>query len=184
MSEDSSSFYSNNVGKWAIFELWEFASLERDYLRIEKELKAVFAVEDIFIPIKINKVASKEIFVKLDAIDTYVFVKHLGNKDFETKVQRYRGSLVSRALRTNSHPSYYPNRLIEEYVIKLKTTTFPYTPSVGDTVTGTHGAFNNMVGCVTRVDYIENVADVLFKMRTRDVLAENMSFMIINPTEG
>jgi transcription antitermination factor NusG len=184
MSEENSDFYSSNLGKWAIFELWEFASLERDHLRIAKELKAVFLTEEIFIPIKINKIASKEIFVKLEAIDCYAFVKHTGSADFEHKVQRYRGSLVSKALRTNAYPAYYPNRLIEEYIVKLKTTTFPYTPSVGDTVTGTHGAFNNMCGCVTRVDYLNNVADVLFKMRTRDVLAENMSFMIINPTES
>lgn len=160
---------------WATFVLHEYVELDKLHMQVERELRNILGKGiECFLPVHNHKVAAHERTVLL--FEGYVFVKHDGTQDFEYKASRLRGMYVDRLLKQNGKPSYVNGKEIDKYRDALAEQLYPFQPTVGDMVTIVEGTFKNMQGKVLRINMIDNSADVIFKTRTREVTAKDLSF--------
>lgn len=160
---------------WATFVLHEYVELDKLHVQIERELHNVLGKGiDCFLPVHKHKIAVHERTILL--FEGYVFVKHDGTKDFEYKASRLRGMYVDRLLKQNGKPVYVNGKEIDKYRGALAEQLYSFQPIVGDMVTIIDGTFKSMQGKVLRINIVDNSADVIFKTRTREVTANNLSF--------
>lgn len=163
------------VSVWATFKLREYVELDKAHTQVEREIKNNFGAHiESFIPVHRHKVSSHERLIML--FDGYVFVRHDGSVDFLNKANGLRGTYIEGALKNNGKVYTTLGTEIDRYRALLEEQKYPFQPAMGDYVHITEGTFKSMNGKVVLINMIENSADVVFRTRTREVTAKNLSF--------
>lgn len=171
-----------NKRKWAMFALHEFVELARNATHVKKEFRNKMGEGvELFLPVKIQTVASKDFQVNL--FDGYAFVQNDGTPDFEERALKVRGIYIEKVLHTAGKLSYVRDSEIVRYRESLNEMVYTFIPEVKDIVEGAKGIFKSMVGIVVGVDKAKKTADVVFKTRTREVLAKDLSFIALAPKD-
>jgi len=177
----------SEVGKgWLTLVLYDYVEVCSSLEAIRREVSNCLRGRDteaptpeVFIPA--NKYCIGFRIIDRVLFEGYVFVKDTGVADFEDKLKRIRGNHIMGPLSFGKRLAYLDEKVIREYQEQLDTLEYPYVPEVGESVAGLDGTFANMPGVVKKVDHDEGVADVLFNMATREVLATNLSYLAIRP---
>lgn len=182
MPRASTEGSDQEVSVWAILSLYEFVDIAKSRNSIISEVKETLGKSiEVFLPVDVKNIASRNIEVNL--FDGYVFVRHPGSSSFEDDLIGFRGSYIEGPLLKKNKVSYISGSEINKYTNQMKEMVYTFTPSEGELVIGIEGTFSNLKGVVRSVNHINKTADVLFRTRTREVYAENISFLFLESLE-
>lgn len=169
--------------KWLTLVLYDYVEVCSSIEAIRREVCHCMGAPtlEVFIPARKYLVGPRTIDRVL--FEGYVFIKDTGKVDFEEKAKRIRGNNLVGPLTFGKRLAYLEDSIIREYQEQLSSIEYPYVPEIGESVAGLDGTFANMPGIVKKIDHDKGVADVLFNMATREVLATNLSYLAIRPLE-
>ena len=170
---------SETPSLWATLILRDFVDLYSMEPQVRREIKmAMGNTCEVFLPICTHTISSKDF--KVSIFDGYAFVRHDGVKDFESRLRKLRLCYTQGVLYNGKNKVHYVSGSeIAKFRKELNQRIYNCAPSVGSLVEGVEGIFSSMVGMVMSVNTEKKTADVLFKTKTREITANNLSFIAL-----
>jgi len=163
------TFKYKGCGRWAIFEIKEDCDISENYEAIEQEIKSAFGEDtEYFIPVYREKFDSKAVGITL--FEGYIFLRFEKNKECLCDLADY--NYLEGPLMKGGKISYVSDKEINDLRSNLFKKLQKRFPRKGQIIVPKLGTFKNLEGKVVGVDRKNRVVRAVFKLSSREVVAD------------